>query len=168
MVAPSISSRFRSLFLNASRDRNCWYTDGVLSLSDGSPVLLSLCFAPIAAWSCFSTDCNFSVSFFISGYGAIVYSFLVYGCVDVSFNWSTMPSTSYNRSSIAYYCFSIVCTVFSSYWIWDGADFDLVSCWFVVSSWFALSSILVILSTRSSITFSRWSIFASWSLFRIS
>jgi hypothetical protein len=167
-VAPSISSRFRSLFLNASSDRNYWYTEGVLSFSDGSPVLLSRCFAPTAAWSCFSTDCTFSVSFFISSYGAIGYSFLGYGCVDVSFNWSTMPSTSYNRSSIAFYCFSIVWTVFSTCMIWDGAAFDLVSRWLVVSSWFALSSILVILSTRSSITFSRWSIFASWSLFRIS
>ncbi len=54
-VAPSISSRLRSLFLNASRDRNYWYTEGVLSFSDGSPVLLFLCFAPIAAWSYFST-----------------------------------------------------------------------------------------------------------------
>jgi hypothetical protein len=85
-VAPSISSRFRSRFLNASRDRNCWYTEGVLSLSDGSPVLLSLCFAPIAAWSCFSTALIFSCRSLISLVAAPGAVDPLAGWVDVSFS----------------------------------------------------------------------------------
>jgi hypothetical protein len=84
LVAPSTSSRFRSLFLNASRDRNYWYTDGVRSFSDGSPVILFLCFAPIAAWSYFSTDYTFSVSFFSSPAGAMVWACPFVGWVEVS------------------------------------------------------------------------------------
>jgi hypothetical protein len=52
-VAPSISSRFLRRFLKPSIERNKEWTDGVLSLF--SPFALALCFAPIAAWSCFST-----------------------------------------------------------------------------------------------------------------
>ena len=126
-VAPSISSRFRSLFLNASRDRNYWYTEGVLSFSDGSPVLLSLCLAPTAAWSCFSTDYIFSVSFFRSGLLLAGWLFCCYGCVDVSFNCSTIPSTSCKRSSMPVYCFSNACIFGSIGCFWGGAALDLVS-----------------------------------------
>jgi hypothetical protein len=64
LVAPSISSRFFSRFLNPSTDRNNEWTDGVLSF--WSPVRLDLCFAPIAAWSCFSNAYRLSCIFLSS------------------------------------------------------------------------------------------------------
>jgi hypothetical protein len=90
-VAPSISSRFFSLLRKPSTDRNKECTVGVLSLK--SPCALALCFAPIAACSCFSTATICFFSSYISFVGAFV------GWVSQEFNYSTISSTPHRRST---------------------------------------------------------------------
>jgi hypothetical protein len=110
------------------------------------PLIPALCLAPRAACSYFSTSmiCLWSLV-----------TFGVSGCVDVSFNYSTIASTSSMRSSICLVAFSYALMEASILFIYYWWAVDLVALWVDVASWFALSSILVILSTRSSITFSR-------------
>jgi hypothetical protein len=91
VVAPSMSSRFFSLFLKPSTDRNREWTDGVRSFV--SPWILALCLAPIAAWSYFSSAVIWAVSFFISAVGASA------GWVSHESNCSTISSTPHRRST---------------------------------------------------------------------
>jgi hypothetical protein len=83
-VAPSISSKFLRRFLKPSIDKNKEWTDGVLSLV--SPFALALCFAPIAACSCFSTAEIWPLSFRNSAMYVEGGVAPLVGCVDVSFS----------------------------------------------------------------------------------
>ena len=107
IVAPSISSRFFSLFLKPSTERNREWTDGVRSFV--SPDRLALCFAPIAAWSYFSTAYIYPVSFFIADVASIGSRVVLVGYVEESLSYSTMLSTSSNRASNAFCVFAIIC-----------------------------------------------------------
>jgi hypothetical protein len=91
VVAPSMSSKFFNRFLNPSTERNRECTDGVRSLV--SPFMLALCFAPIAAWSYFSSAFIWAASFFTSAVGALV------GWVSQEFSCSTISSTPHRRST---------------------------------------------------------------------
>ena len=148
LVAPSISSKLRNLFLKFSRDRNCEWIDGVRSFSIHSPFMLDLWLAPIAAWSYFSTPLINSFSAFISFVwaGGVVAAAASY--VEVSFNWFTMLSTSSRRLSIVLIYFKLSFRV-SSAWVDFRDEVDLVARWLVISSYYALSSIVAILPTRS-------------------
>jgi hypothetical protein len=106
-VAPSISSKLRNLFLKFSRDRNCEWIDGVRSFSVHSPFMLDLCFAPIAAWSYFSTPFIISCSVFSSFVWAGVVAALPASYVEVSFNWSTILSSSSKRLSNVFIYFTL-------------------------------------------------------------
>ena len=109
-VAPSNSSRLRRRFRKPSTDRNRECTVGVLSLC--SPLRLVLCFAPIAAWSCFSTAWIYSCSYLISLVAATGVVDPLAGWVDVSFSWSTIHSSSSMRLSSPFACFSNAFRVF--------------------------------------------------------
>jgi hypothetical protein len=154
MVAPSISSTFFSLFLNPSMDRKSEWTEGVLSLA--SPFALYLCFAPIAACSCFSTPSILVVSFRMSDTSSLV------GCVAGSLSWSTMISTSSSLFSNAF-CVFVICRNYSAV-AGSVVGFDLVFLLVFASSKLALSSNAAILPTKSSITSLRWLFLSSASL----
>jgi hypothetical protein len=163
-VTPSNSSRLRRRFLKPSTDRNRECTVGVLSFS--SPVRLVLCFAPIAAWSCFSTAWIYSWIFLNSLVAATGAVDPLACWVDVSFSWSTILSSSSMRLSNPFAFFSNAFRVSASYFsCWDAAA-DLVALWVVVSSYRAFSSALTTLSSRSSTSFSRCPIVCCCSLYR--
>ena len=107
LVAPSISSRLLKRFRKFSRDRNCEWIDGVRSFSVYSPFMLDLCLAPIAAWSYFSTPFIISCSVFSSFVWAGVVAALPASYVEVSFNWSTILSSSSTRLSNVFIYFTL-------------------------------------------------------------
>ena len=158
IVAPSMSSRFFNLFLNPSVDRNRECTVGVLSA-----VALDLCFAPMAAWSYFSTAWISPVSFFIADMASAGARASFTGCVDGSLSYSTMLSTSSNLVSNSF----CVWASFYNYSTMAGSVvvFDLVLRGAYSSSIFSWSSNFAILPTRSAITSLWWIIRSSASLF---
>jgi hypothetical protein len=99
-----------------------------------SPLRLVLCFAPIAAWSCFSTAWIYSCSYLISLVAATGAVAPLSCWVDVSFSWSTILSSSSMRLSNPFACFSSAFKLFvHSFSCCDEAA-DLVALWWVVSS----------------------------------
>ena len=96
---PSMSSRNFSLFLVLSTDVFNYCTVGT-RCGCFPPAASSLIFAPIAACSCFSTAVIFA--WISSSSTCLQVSIVIWapGCVDVSFNWSTIPSTSWSCSCI--------------------------------------------------------------------
>ena len=89
----------------------------------------------------------------------------VSGWVEVSFNCSTMASTSSIRASNFLDIYSCVLTVAAISVTYYCGAVALVVRWEGMISWFVLSSCLVILSIRSSTTFSRCEILDCCSLF---
>ncbi len=94
--------------------------------------------------------------------------FGVSGWVEVSFNCSTMASTSSIRASSFLDAYSYVLIMASISVIYYCGAVALVVLWEDMVSWFVLSSCLVILSIRSSTTFSRCEILDCCSLFTAS
>ena len=127
-----------------------------------SPFALTLCFAPIAAWSCFSTADIWPVNFLISAMeddGAVC---PLTGWVEGSLSCSTILSTSSNLPASSAYAFVKVCNVASIYT--SGCGFDLVLRWSVFSFELALSSNVINLSTKFSIMPSKCTIYVYYYL----
>jgi hypothetical protein len=87
---PSTSSTHFSLFLYLSSELFISYSVGRLLTNVFSPVRHALCLSPNAACSCFSTAFIFSCSLVVVAVVCAV------GCVEVSFNYDTVFSTSSN------------------------------------------------------------------------
>jgi hypothetical protein len=116
-----------------------------------APVILALCRSPNAAWSYFSTAAIFS-------YTAVVFVFdlvVAAGYVELSLSYSTMSSTSCNRSwsLVDFSDRSLSWSVSSE---GKGADLDLVILWLVVSFAFALFSATCSFPSTSFTYVSSW------------
>jgi hypothetical protein len=95
---PSMSSKFFSLFLFLSTELLSSCNVGRRHNSSFSPFMLALCLAPNAAWSYFSMAAIYSSSpstTFEDILNPVAYAA---GCVEVSFSYATMLSTSCTRS----------------------------------------------------------------------
>jgi hypothetical protein len=129
--SPSISSTSFSRFLWRSTVFASSWSDGDRS----APFMLSWCRSPKPAWSYFSTAAIFSII------PAVVLGDLALDviCVDGSFSYSTMISTSSNRSkklstlTVSFFTCSVS-------WVGIWAGLVRVDRWLIVSFAFALFS----------------------------
>jgi hypothetical protein len=119
------------------------------------PFIPALCFAPRAACNYFSTSVIYLWSCVTWG---------VSGCVEVSFSYSVIASSSSIRSCNFFVFCSWAVSYASSYCSCCGGAADLVVLWDEMASALTRSSYLVILSTRSQTTDSRCRILDSCAL----
>jgi hypothetical protein len=137
--------------------------DGIL-LGSVFPFISALCFAPRAASSYFSTATILSSNSCIPWGAALFLSPCASICVDGSFNYSTISSTSFSLTRnlcilVSISSMAFVICVMSCVFV------DLVARLVFCSGWFVLSSAFVILSTKSATTPSRWTILPSYARF---
>ena len=121
-----------------------------------APVILALWRSPNAAWSYFSTAAIFSYTAVLF----VVALAVAAGCVELSFTYSTMSSTSCNRSwnMVAFSDRSLIWSVSS---VGISAGLGLVILWLVMSFAFAFFSAACSLPPISYTVYSRCDIFPS-------